>query len=164
MSRHRWLLTTVVLGAVTITGSALAAGARPARSAERPAELVGLYRMEAPEAVRPSARLRFPATEVTFLRLMPNGQSRLENVTIADRAGTAAASVEVGPVQAQPWAVRVPSVGGRAAAPLAQLCFQAAGALQCQRYERDDATGDLSLFAGASASSVTLRLERVRTP
>lgn len=154
--------------ATALAASALAAAGRGAAGgedspAERPAELSGLYRMEAPEAVRPSARLRSPATEVTFLRLVADGRSRQENVTIHDRGGAAAATVETGPWHRQAWEVRVSRPLGRAAAALARLCFEHAGRLACERYERDAVTGDLTLFAGAAASSATLRLERVRT-
>ena len=166
MVSRRWLVLSLAValpaaGAVASRSPGVPApvGSRVAR----PAELAGLYRMEVPEAVRPSGRLRFPATEVTFLRLLPDGRSRLENVTLADRGGTVAAAVEVGPVQAEPWEVRVPAAAGRPAPALAQLCFRHAGEARCQRYERDAATGDVALYAGATAASLTLRLERVRT-
>lgn len=129
----------------------------------RPAELAGLYRMEVPDVARPGSRLRRPVTEVTFLRLLPDGRSRLENVTLADRAGSVTAAVEVGPIQRRLWDVRVPDAAGRPAPALARLCFEHAGALQCERYERDADTGDVSLYAGPNAASLTLRLERVRT-
>ena len=156
------------LAASCATAASAIAVARPeprkAYWAERPAELGGVYRLEAPEAVRPSARLRFPATEVTFLRLLPDGRSRLENVTVRDREGAVVAAVEVGPLHRQRWEVRVPTPLGQAAPQLAQLCVALGGELTCQRYERDAVTGDVTLFANASASSATLRLERVRTP
>ena len=141
--------------------AAAASSAPPA--AERPAELAGLYRMEVPEAQRPSARLRFPATEVTLLRLRPDGGARLENVTLVDRAGTVAAQVEVGALARAPWEVRRAATSGAGALPLpAELCVPCAGAVQCHRYERDAATGDVALYAGATPGSLVLRLERVR--
>ncbi len=64
----------------------------------------------------------------------------------------------------QPWEVRVPTPLEQAAPHLARLCVALGGDLTCQRYERDAVTGDVTLFASASAGSATLRLERVRTP
>lgn len=169
MSIPRWSVRALacVLPPMTVGVAALhASTARRASSsvAARPAELVGLYRLDVPEARRPSARLRYPATEVTFLRLLADGRARLENVTLADQGGVVAARVARGPTAARPWAVRTPSPGGRPAPALAQLCVPQAGGVTCERYERDAVTGDLVLYAGASAASATLRLERVRTP
>ncbi len=159
LSNRRRVMAGVALGIPALIG---AAGAPTDATSERPAELAGVYRMEIPEASRPSARLRFPRTEVTFLRLLPDGRSRLENVTLVDEGGTIAARVEVGPTNGEPWRVRVPVAAGRPASALAELCLTHAGAAQCQRYERDAETGDVSLYAGATAGSLVLRLERVR--
>ena len=57
--------------------------------------------------------------------------------------------------------MRTPNAAG-AAGRLDQLCVEWAGRVDCKRFERDTATGDLSLFADAAAGSLVLRLERVR--
>ena len=131
------------------------------RVVERPAELAGLYRIEVPDRLRPSARLRLPVTEVTLLRLSADGSSRLENVTVRDTGGVARATVEVGRAHRTPWEVRTPAVAG-AAGRLGQLCVEWAGRVDCKRYERDAETGDVTLFSDATAASAVLTLERVR--
>jgi len=157
---HRLLLAATAAGTVALT-----VAARPApraTDATRPAMLAGLYRMEAPERVRPAPRLRMPVTEVTFLRLFPDGRSRLENLAVTDRAGAVAADVQVGAMHRHPWEVQTPSPSGAPAPALARLCLEVAGSVVCQRYERDAVTGDVTLFADATAGSAVLRLERVR--
>ena len=139
-----------------VTFGAQHAEARAATVVVRPPELVGLYRMEAPKSDHLGAR-RFPTTEVTFLRLGSDGHSRLENVTIHDRDGAATATVELGPVHKLPWEARTSS-----ATAASQLCFEVGTRLTCARYERDNATGDLTLAASGEAT-MALRLERVRT-
>jgi hypothetical protein len=102
-----------------------------------------------------------PAAEVTFLRLYADGRSRLENVRIRDVGGIARAELEVGPAHRAAWEVQTPNLP-RAAGRLERLCVEWAGRLSCDRYERDSATGDVTLFGDASAGSARLRLERVR--
>lgn len=160
--RPRVLAAVLAPAAALATLAATPVPAPDRYAVTRPAEVAGLYRMDVPDRLRPTGRMRFPATEVTLLRLAPDGASRLENVTVADRSGAATASVEVGRPHRTPWDVRVPAVGGRPVPQLAELCFESAGQTACRRYERDEVTGDLALYGGASPSDLVLRLERVR--
>ncbi|AHG91177.1 hypothetical protein J421_3640 [Gemmatirosa kalamazoonensis] len=159
------MLRSVMLVPLAIAAATVPTTATPPRATrwvvERPTELAGLYRIDVPERLRPSARLRMPVTEVTLLRLSADGASRLENVTVRDTAGVARARVEVGRAHRTPWEVRTPAVAG-AAGRLGQLCVEWAGRVDCKRYERDAETGDVRLFADATAASAVLTLDRVR--
>jgi hypothetical protein len=161
MSLRRVTLVAALLAAATVAVASTAPRSRATPIATRPAELAGLYRIETPERLRPSARLRPPAAEMTFLRLYADGRSRLENVTVRDVGGSARPEVQVAPTHRNAWDVRTPSEQD-AAGRLDRLCVEWVGALACDRFERDDATGDVTLFAGAGAGTAKLRLERVR--
>lgn len=100
----------------------------------RPATLSGLYRLETPS---PDSR-----SIITFLRLLPDGRSRLELLRIDDVGPTVRAVVEVGPFHRHPWRTKALAPG---ASP--QLCFEIKRAESCSAFHVEGPRGDILLFA-----------------
>lgn len=114
----------------------------------RPAELAGLYRMVTPSTDSTSV--------IHFLRLFPDGRSRMESVRIDASRAPVRARVEVQTFHRRPWGLKTSSAS---AAP--QLCFEMRTAEACTAFHREMPRGDLHLFApGAHWGSPTLILRR----
>src|SRR5437868_5421454 len=60
-------------------------------------EIAGLYQMVDPRGVAD------PITTATFLRLLPDGRSRLEAVMVSDISGAITSRTEVGQYHRDPW-------------------------------------------------------------
>ena len=147
---------------VVLCGTAVFAAPAPQAPASPsvPAELVGLYLMQAPSEM-PAARMM--RDESTYLRLAADGRSRLENLTTRDAATGVVPSVELGPWHRNPWSVR-PAATPRTAdeAMDGRLCFEAPNHSQpCDFYHRNPRTGDLTLYAAPAAWKMELRLLKV---
>jgi hypothetical protein len=94
-------------------------------------------------------------TSATYLRLLPDGRSRLEAVLVSDTNGTISARTDVGEFHRSPWTIR-----RSAASP--ELCFEVAGKTHCSQVERDLGTADLLLYdATRPRGHADLRLHRV---
>jgi len=154
ISRRRTMALAIsMLGIATI---ALAIP-RPQRQAasQQPAEIAGLYWMVPPNV--PSTRMLAPGREFTYLRLAPDGRSRLENVTVDARGERVAPNVEVGAWSTEKWRVQAasPSAGP-------QLCWQLGGGgpLACSVFERDAQSGDITLYRDGIGGKIDLVLRR----
>lgn len=160
---HRTVATLAGLSAlVLLCGAAVFVAPTPQTPASSsvPAELVGLYQMQAPPEM-PTARMM--RDESTYLRLAADGRSRLENLTTRDSATGVVPSVELGPWHRNPWSVRPAATPRGAAATMdGRLCFDAPNHTQpCTFYHRDPGTGDLTLYAAPAATKMELRLLKV---
>jgi hypothetical protein len=116
-------------------------------TSSRPADLVGLYRIDNPVIDATST--------IHYLRLMRDGRSRLESVRI-DAAGVPIrASVEIGPFHRHPWSVKTLGEGA------SNLCFERDAAESCMAFHQEMPRGDLLLFKpDANWGSPTLILRR----
>ncbi len=113
------------------------------------ANISGLYQMVDPRGYAD------PLTAATYLRLLPDGRSRLEGVTVLDINGSIQSKVEVGSYHRNPWQLRDTSAGR-------ELCFDVAGKSHCAQVERDLATNDLLLFdASRPRGHADLRLHKI---
>jgi hypothetical protein len=117
-------------------------------SSPRPLELAGLYRMESPMA---------PAmSEILFLRLFPNGRSRVESVVIDTKGESVRTSVKVGGFHRWPWRLKTLQPG---ASPY--ICFEIKEAESCTAFHQEGPRRDLLLFGPDAAwGSPTLILRR----
>jgi hypothetical protein len=97
------------------------------------ANIAGLYQMLDPRGYAD------PLTAATYLRLLPDGRSRLEGVIVSDVNGSIDSKIEVGSYHRNPWQLRSTLAGE-------ELCFDVAGKSHCAQVERDLATNDLLLF------------------
>jgi hypothetical protein len=143
-------LTFTASVASTVTAEAQSAHAVKAPdSGFTPAQIAGLYQMVDPRGYADVL------TAVTYLRLLPDGRSRLEGVAVSDVNGAIAAHTEIAAYHRTPWAIK-----GSAAGP--ELCFDVAGKSQCEQVERDPATNDLLLFSTTRPRGhADLRLHRI---
>lgn len=127
----RFMMTVFVLAFPLAIAHAQAVSVSTSR---RPAGLAGLYRLETPANDSSSV--------ITFLRLLPNGRSRIESLHI-DASGTALrARVQVGPFSTHPWRTKLVTTGGSP-----QLCFEIRRAESCAAFHKQGPRGDLLLFA-----------------
>lgn len=111
--------------------------------------IVGLYQMLDPRGYAD------PLAAATYLRLLPDGRSRLEGVIVSDLGGSIHSTTEIGSYHRNPWTVRSTPAGP-------ELCFDAGGKSKCGQIERDPATGDLLLFdAARPRGRADLRLHRI---
>ncbi|MFN2604192.1 MAG: hypothetical protein ABR582_15740 [Gemmatimonadaceae bacterium] len=111
-------------------------------------DIAGLYQMMDPRGYAD------PLTAATYIRLLPDGRSRLEGVIVSDAGGSITARAEIGEFNRSPWSVRRTDVGP-------ELCLSLAGKIECLQVERDLATGDLLLYdAARPRGHADLRLHR----
>ena len=142
-----------VVSAVTLASAT--AGAQSAQVVREPdagltvGAVAGLYQMLDPRGYADGL------TAATYLRLLPDGRSRLEAVLVADGNGVISARTDVSEYHRSPWAIRRTTAGP-------ELCFEVAGKTKCSQVERDLATGDLLLYdATRPRGHADLRLHRV---
>ena len=142
----RWLSLVLFAGLLhTSTGSAQVVSASAPLT--RSTDLVGLYRLERPSSIAPST--------ITFLRLLPDGRSRIETLHI-DAAQTVRATVKVERFNRRPWGLKTVSPGGSP-----QLCFDLQGTESCSSFHMEMPRRDLLLFApDANWGAPTLILRR----
>ena len=116
------------------------------------ANIAGLYQMLDPRGHAD------PFAAAAYLRLLPDGRSRLEGVIVTDVSGSISSRIDIGGFHRTPWAVRSTDAGP-------ELCFDVAGKSQCAQIERDLATDDLLLYDRARPRGrPDLRLHRVGAP
>ena len=114
--------------------------------------VAGLYQMLDPRGYADAL------DAATYLRLLPDGRSRLEGVLISDTNGAISARTVIRDFHRSPWIIRRTPAA-------AELCFEVGRKLQCSQIERDPATGDLLLYDVARPRGhADLRLHRVRSP
>jgi hypothetical protein len=154
VSRRRTIALAISMLGITTIALAIPRPQRQATS-EQPAEIAGLYWMVPPNV--PSTRMLAPGREFTYLRLAPDGRYRLENVTVDARGERVAPSVEVGPWGTEKWRVQPAS---DTTGPM--LCWQLGGVgrMICSVFERDAASGDITLYRDAIGGKVELVLRR----
>jgi hypothetical protein len=136
------------------TASAQTAKAVSVSAPVRPAGLAGLYRVATPAMDSSSV--------ITFLRLLPDGRSRLESLHIDTSAGIVRARVEVGAFHRNPWRTKVAAPG---ASP--QLCFEMTKGQSCAAFHMEGSRGDLLLFAPEALwgePTLVLRRQSGRAP
>lgn len=131
------------------------AAAQSARTVHEPnaglttTSIAGLYQMVDPRG------LADPLAAATYLRLLPDGRSRLEGVMVSDANGSITSRTEIGNFHRNPWAIHSTAAGP-------ELCFDVGGKTQCDQVERDLATNDLLLYdAARPRGRADLRLHRV---
>jgi hypothetical protein len=120
-------------------------------NAERPAEIVGLYRIEIPSAVAPH--------QMKFLRLLADGRARWETVDIEPASSGVRASTTIGEFSNKRWHLK--SVGAGLAP---QFCFPEERRESCYAFHAEKPRYDLLLFApdaNWSEPTIVLRRERV---
>jgi hypothetical protein len=143
----------MIVGA-TILGSAvhgLAAQSVNSPLSLNTANIAGLYQMLDPRGYADAF------TAATYLRLLPDGRSRLEGVVVTDVNGSINSQSEIGAFHRTPWAVRETAAGP-------ELCFDVAGKSQCAQVERDPATNDLLLYSTTRPRGhADLRLHKIVT-
>ena len=111
--------------------------------------IAGLYQMMDPRGYAD------PLAAAAYLRLLPDGRSRLESVVVSDKNGSINSQTEIGKFPRTPWVVKQTSAGH-------ELCFDVAAKSQCAQVERDPATNDLLLYdATRPRGHADLRLHRV---
>jgi beta-lactamase regulating signal transducer with metallopeptidase domain len=120
---------------------------------QQSAEIVGLYLMVPPHV--PSMKMLAPGREFTYLRLAPDGRSRMENVTVDASGDVIAPTVEVARWSTQNWKV-IPATADTAA----QLCWELGSRMLCGVYQRDPESGDITLYRDAIGGKVELVLRR----
>ena len=149
--RRRMIARCVTVSSLLVLGfparpliaQAVAASATPVR----PVELAGLYRIENPSVDS--------ASVIRFLRLFPDGRSRLESVRINAAGAEVRARVTVGLFHRRAWRLNAPSVGAAT-----QLCFELKTIEKCTAFHKEMPSGDLLLFAPEAnwgSPSLTLR-------
>jgi hypothetical protein len=133
-------VTHSIIGAITLGVALQAVRAQTTQSVNAaPSDLTsgsvaGLYQMLDPRGYADAL------TAATYLRLLPDGRSRLEAIMVKDAGGSITSQTEIGTFHRTPWSVRQ-TPGGP------ELCFDAAGKSQCAQVERDAATNDLLLYS-----------------
>lgn len=154
VSRRRTVALAISMLGITTIALAIPHPQRQATS-EQPAEIAGLYWMVPPNV--PSTRMLAPGREFTYLRLAPDGRSRLENVTVDARGERVAPNVEVGVWSTEKWRVQAASGG---TGPM--LCWQLGGGgpLACSVFERDAASGDITLYRDRIGGKIEVVLRR----
>jgi hypothetical protein len=150
-SRHTWITFPVIALLAVFT----AANGQTVNSVNAPdaglsaAKIAGLYQMVDPRGYAD------PLAAAAYLRLLPDGRSRLEAIVVSDVSGSISSRTEIGDFHRTPWAVRQTQAGP-------ELCFDVAGKSQCAQVERDLATSDLLLYDPARPRGhADLRLHRV---
>jgi hypothetical protein len=114
--------------------------------------IAGLYQMLDPRGYAD------PLAAAAYLRLLPDGRSRLEGVVVSDVNGSINSRTEIGSFHRTPWAISPTAAGP-------ELCFDVAGKSHCEQIERDLATSDLLLYDPARPRGrPDLRLHRVGAP
>lgn len=142
----RWL-SFVFVAALLYTSSGGAQVVSTSAPLTRSSDLSGLYRLERPSSIAPSS--------ITFLRLLPDGRSRVETLHI-DGGQSVRASVKVGRFSSRPWGLKTVSPG---ASP--QLCIDVQGTVSCLAFHTEMPRRDILLFApGANWGEPTLILRR----
>lgn len=149
----RSLLLVGVAVASTTAALALPAPQRAGGASQQSAEIVGLYLMVAPDV--PSVKMLAPGREFTYLRLAPDGRSRMENVMVDARGDVVTPTVEVVPWSTQNWKV-IPATNDNPA----QLCWQLGSRMLCNVHQRDPQSGDITIYRGAVDGKVELVLRR----
>ena len=144
-ANSRWSIAIMLTVIHTSVGRAQAVA--PAVSTNPP-ELAGLYRLEVPATVAPST--------ITFLRLLPNGRSRVETLHIDPHAARIRATVKVEPFSHRPWKLKEVSPGRSP-----QFCFALREVESCSAFHVEGPRSDLLLFGpNANWGSPTLILRR----
>lgn len=140
-------VTAILFGATNTAQGQI--GAKNPDAGFATSNIVGLYQMLDPRGYAD------PLAAATYLRLLPDGRSRLEGVIVSDLGGTISSTTEIGSYHRNPWTVRSTPAG-------AELCFDAGGKSKCAQIERDPVTGDLLLFDTARPRGhADLRLHRI---
>jgi hypothetical protein len=152
-SRTRSAFT--LLCAATLVAALNSAAGQNAQNVRTPeagltaANIAGLYQMLDPRGYAD------PLSAATYLRLLPDGRSRLAGVHVSDVNGSISSQIEIGSYHRNPWMIRSSAAGP-------ELCFDVAGKSQCAQVERDLATSDLLLYdAARPRGHADLRLHRV---
>ena len=148
--------TTSALGFILVVWSAGAqAQTQSATNIRNPdagltvANISGLYQMVDPRGYAD------PLTAATYLRLLPDGRSRLEGVIVSDVNGSIQSKIEVASYHKNPWQLRDTPAGK-------ELCFDVAGKSHCAQVENDLATNDLLLFdTSRPRGHADLRLHKI---
>jgi len=153
--KYRTRNTWSSVAAVLFLSALSAANAQDAKSVSAPdaglsaSSIAGLYQMLDPRGYAD------PLAAAAFLRLLPDGRSRLEGVVVSDVNGSITSQTEIGRFHRTPWAVKQTQAGP-------ELCFDVAGKSQCAQVERDPATSDLLLYDPARPRGhADLRLHRI---
>lgn len=146
---------TVVLGTAALLYALGNANAQSVKAISAPdaglsaSGIAGLYQMMDPRGYAD------PLAAAAYLRLLPDGRSRLESVVVSDANGTITSKTEIGKFHRTPWVVKQTAAGH-------ELCFDVAGKSQCDQVERDPATNDLLLYdVTRPRGHADLRLHRV---
>jgi len=141
-----WIYLVLFAGLLhTSTGTAQVVSASAPLT--RSTDLAGLYRLERPSSIAPST--------ISFLRLLPDGHSRVETLHI-DAAQSVRATVKVGRFSSRLWGLKSVSPG---ASP--KLCFDVQGTESCLAFHIEMPRRDLLLFApDANWDEPTLILRR----
>jgi hypothetical protein len=156
MLSHKLCAWTLISAAALIGISRPATGQRSQNVREPNAhltanEIAGLYQMLDPRGYADA----FAAA--TYLRLLPDGRSRLEGVVVSDVNGSIKSVTEIGNYHRTRWTIQRTAAGP-------ELCFDVAGKSLCSQVERDLATNDLLLFNTARPRAhADLRLHRIRS-
>ena len=154
MTRTRVLALAGTMLAITTVAFAMPRPPLAAAIGEQPVELAGLYLMVPPDM--PSTKMLAPGREFTYLRLAPDGRSRMEQVMVDARGERVAPTVDVGPWSVEKWQVQ-PAANGTGA----KLCWQAVGPkVLCNVYARDAKSGDITIYSGVVGGKVELVLRR----
>jgi hypothetical protein len=143
------LVTVAFLWAVSSTSAQSIKAVASPDAGLSASNIAGLYQMLDPRGYADSL------VAATYLRLFPDGRSRLEGVVVSDVNGSISSKTEIGNFHRTPWAVKQTSAGP-------ELCFDVAGKSQCAQLERDPATNDLLLYDSTRPRGhADLRLHRL---
>ena len=149
----RSLLLVGIAAASATVALALPAPQLLGADSQQSPEIAGLYLMVPPHV--PSMKMLAPGREFTYLRLATDGRSRLENVTVDASGDVIAPTVEVARWSTQNWKV-IPATADSAA----QLCWELGTRMLCAMYQRDQDSGDITLYRDAIGGRVELVLRR----
>jgi hypothetical protein len=151
-SRQRNIFFVMV---ATFSTAMSTAGGQTVQPAREPSagltarDIAGLYQMLDPRGHAD------PFAAATYLRLLPDGRSRLEGVIVSDVNGSISSRTEISSFHRTPWLVRSVASGP-------ELCLDVAGKSHCTQMERDLATNDLLLYDPARPRGrADLRLHKV---
>jgi len=156
--KYRTRNTWSFVAAVSVLSALNTAKAQGAKSVSAPdaglsaSSIAGLYQMLDPRGYAD------PLAAAAYLRLLPDGRSRVEGIVVSDVNGAINSQTEIGSFHRTPWAVKQTPAGP-------ELCFDVAGKSQCAQVERDLATNDLLLYDPARPRGhADLRLYRIGAP
>lgn len=153
-TRNTWICVPVALlliAANTANGQGVKAVREPDAGLSA-STIAGLYQMIDPRGYAD------PLAAATYLRLLPDGRSRLEAVVVADMNGSINSRTNIGSFHRTPWAIKLTPAGP-------ELCFDVVAKSHCAQVERDLVTNDLLLYdAARPRGRADLRLHRVDAP